>query len=94
MKANKGWHNARSGTNESGFSGLPGGIRSLQSFAHVGEYGYFWSTTEYRDEVADCAWILGLGDLEDLDTEMITYDLDMEMITYKEDGLSVRCLRD
>ncbi|SVB66406.1 uncharacterized protein METZ01_LOCUS219260, partial [marine metagenome] len=37
------------GTNESGFTGLPGGYRhhSIGDYTSMGGYGYFWSSTEY-----------------------------------------------
>jgi len=38
------WSNNSSATNESGFSGLPGGTRSLGSFNRVGEIGMWWSS--------------------------------------------------
>ncbi len=35
-------------TNETGFSALPGGLCwSLGSFGNIGNYGYWWSATEY-----------------------------------------------
>ena len=42
------WNGSNIGaTNESGFSGLPGGFRSYEGvFAEMGNYGYWWSSTE------------------------------------------------
>ncbi len=42
------WNDPNSGaTNESGFSGRPGGFRSYSgSFIEIGNYGYWWSSTE------------------------------------------------
>ena len=36
------------GTNSSGFTGLPGGLRdnSSKNFQAMGSYGYFWSFTQ------------------------------------------------
>lgn len=37
------------GTNQSGFSGLPGGYRFRNGqFYDIGKYGYWWSSTEYQ----------------------------------------------
>jgi uncharacterized protein (TIGR02145 family) len=71
-------------TNESGFSGLPGGVRGYYSnFNDVGYGGHWWSSLE---DGTSSAWnrvlmwyngyVNGLGNY------------------IKEDGLSVRCLRD
>ncbi len=40
-------------TNESGFTGLPGGYRQINSgkFVHIGDYGYFWSFVESVDNI-------------------------------------------
>ena len=41
------WNSPNTGaTNESGFSGLPGGYRKhTGSFSSIGDYGYWWSST-------------------------------------------------
>lgn len=39
-------------TNESGFSGLPGGSNSGGSFYDIGKEGYFWSATEFNTTVS------------------------------------------
>jgi len=43
------WNPPNTGaTNESGFSGLPGGSRGAYGYFNpIGYYGYFWSSTEY-----------------------------------------------
>jgi uncharacterized protein (TIGR02145 family) len=70
-------------TNESGFSGLPGGYRSSSGdFYNVGNGGYWWSSSEYD---ASRAWY-----------RFLTYNYDN---AYKDRndkgvGFSVRCLRD
>ena len=50
------WNSPNTGaTNESGFSALPGGYRSYNSdgtFNHVGNYGNWWSSTEYGSSIA------------------------------------------
>jgi uncharacterized protein (TIGR02145 family) len=70
-------------TNESGFSGLPGGYRYINgTFNLIGYYGYWWSSTEYG---TFSAWLRTLD-----------YYIGDVYGNYpsKTDGLSVRCLRD
>ena len=70
-------------TNESGFSGLPGGYRNNGGpFYNFGSYGHWWSSTEY---LAANAWSRGLyydGGVVDRGNSS------------KRSGFSVRCLRD
>jgi uncharacterized protein (TIGR02145 family) len=48
MKARKGWDNNGNGTNSSGFSAFPAGLRNIQGqFIDVGKATHFWSSTEY-----------------------------------------------
>ena len=70
-------------TNESGFAGLPGGYRYTNgSFYNVGDYGYWWSSTELN---TTNAWyrFLGYNDGSFLRSG-----------GNKKFGFSVRCLRD
>jgi uncharacterized protein (TIGR02145 family) len=49
LKAKSGWNNNGNGTDEFGFSALPGGYgydRSYGYFNNVGEDGYWWSASE------------------------------------------------
>jgi uncharacterized protein (TIGR02145 family) len=71
-----GWN----GTNESGFTGLPGGGRG--NYDNIGNKGSWWSSTE-RDTVN--AWY------RDLD---YNGGIAGRSFTNKRYGLSVRCLRD
>ncbi|MBU6204152.1 MAG: T9SS type A sorting domain-containing protein, partial [Bacteroidetes bacterium] len=70
-------------TNESGFSGLPGGYRSSSGyFGSVGYNGYWWSSSESSTSIA---WYLYL----------YFYNGSAARINYPgQGGLSVRCLRD
>ena len=71
------------GTNSSGFSGLPGGYRSLNgSFYDRGLYVYWWSASEFS---TDYAYYRNLYHYYD---HLLRYNYD------KEGGFSVRCLRD
>ena len=47
IKAIEGWAGGGNGTNETGFTALPGGTRSVELFSFAGNYGYWWSSTEY-----------------------------------------------
>ncbi len=70
-------------TNESGFTGLPGGYRSYEGiFYYIGSTGYWWSSTEREPSKA---WVHDLN----------TYGVDLYRIsTYKTSGFSVRCVHD
>jgi uncharacterized protein (TIGR02145 family) len=83
LKSNNGWEENGNGTNESGFSGLPGGRRHGKGkFSLSEQYGYWWTSTEYN---VDFARRRGLY-----------YNFDLAYNSYygKENGLSVRCLKD
>ena len=70
-------------TNESGFSGLPGGYRYYNgSYYDIGDYGGWWSATEYS---SPNAW-----------GRYLFYNLGYSARNYydKQGGFSVRCLRD
>jgi len=70
-------------TNESGFSGLPGGYRgSAGTFLNIGTGGYWWSSTEFT---MGNSW------------NRILYYINGSVGRYgydKRSGFSVRCIRD
>ena len=80
---NREWEEFSPGTNESGFTGLPGGSRDLYgSFKHVGNHVFWWSSSVTTEANAQGALYYincqkGRGDGAN-----------------KKSGLSVRCLRD
>jgi uncharacterized protein (TIGR02145 family) len=84
LKSTSGWNSGGNGTDNFGFSALPGGYRGgyLGTFDGMGGYGLWWSSTEL-----DAAGAWGRG---------ITYDFgNVGRINYiKISGLSVRCIRD
>ena len=83
MKSTTGWTANTGATNESGFTGLPGGLRSIVGeFNYLGSVGVWWSSSEID---YDDAWSLNLYYL---DGSVIRNSID------KAHGLSVRCLRD
>lgn len=69
-------------TNESGFTALPGGYRAVSGiFYYIGDYGRWWSYTEYDSQ---SGWGRGIG-----------YD-GPTVSTYgyiKQIGFSVRCIK-
>jgi uncharacterized protein (TIGR02145 family) len=87
MKSTSGWGDngdeSSNGTNESRFSGLPGGSRNyIGAFFSSGIIGNWWSSTEAD---TDFAWSLNLG----------YYGGDVGRDgSDKASGFSVRCLRD
>jgi uncharacterized protein (TIGR02145 family) len=86
MKTTYGWYEEISydgnGTNSSGFSGLPGGRRSLiGSFGNGGYYGYWWSSSPN----GSYAWYR----LLDVNFENVFRDY-----YWPRMGFSVRCIQD
>jgi uncharacterized protein (TIGR02145 family) len=86
MKTTTGWQSPNTGaTNESGFSGLPGGYRydiGIFNDVGVGYYGYWWSSSQSSASNAwnrDLAYNGGVAD---------------RGVAGRRAGLSVRCLRD
>ncbi len=81
---NVGWPKA---TNASGFSALPVGYRLGDRYEQVGSTAYFWSTTQYYNNVvAALGWYL-----EAYDARFYTGKNGYQ---FKPNGLSVRCIQD
>jgi uncharacterized protein (TIGR02145 family) len=78
------WYSPNFGaTNESGFSGLPGGVRQNSgTFVTIGYEGQYYSSTENN---ANTAWKRDLNNNEDYANRTNVN---------KKSGVSVRCLRD
>ena len=79
------WNSPNTGaTNESGFTGLPAGYRYYVdgSYNYMGNYGYFWSSSEYY---SDYAWYRLLN---------YSYSTVARSDSNKRTGFSVRCLGD
>jgi len=86
LKNDEGWSNNGNGTNESGFSALPGGRRSAYGkdsyiFKGIGTWGYWWTSTKYLNKTALTRSMHGNGTFQWLDW-------------YKGEGMSVRCIKD
>jgi uncharacterized protein (TIGR02145 family) len=86
LKSSKGWesyNDVPAGTNEYGFSSLPGGCGDSDGgFGYADRYGFWWSATEYG---TDGAWHRGMYyDIEDM----------FRLYNNKIFLLSVRCILD
>ena len=70
-------------TNESGFSGLPGGLRNFSGgYSYVGSYGLWWSSSESNTTDPYMLSLFHDGGSAGSGSET------------KRRGFSVRCLRD
>ncbi len=75
----------KSATNESGFSGLPGGHRSTNgTFYNMGTFGYWWSSTEFNSNPFSAL------------NRDLYYNIQnfVWVHNYKKSGFSVRCIKD
>lgn len=83
MKSSQGWNDDGNGTNKSGFTGLPAGCRDLNGkFSYIDNIGYWWTSTEKDTTLA---WYRCI-DRSPYYVYRTNY--------YKQNGLSVRCVRD
>jgi uncharacterized protein (TIGR02145 family) len=84
MKATTNWNSPNTGaTNESGFTGLPGGYRTtIGTYDAIGSYGLWWSSTDY-DSASACTRNL-----------FYNHSLVFRNYKFKQEGFSVRCVRD
>jgi uncharacterized protein (TIGR02145 family) len=78
------WHDPNSGaTNESGFSGLPGGYRSdIGAYSTMGSYAYFWSATQQGSLIGWCRHLGYASPAANRDYHYMT------------SGFSIRCVKD
>jgi uncharacterized protein (TIGR02145 family) len=78
------WMSPNSGaTNSSGWSGLPGGGRlNSGTFGAIGQTGLWWSSTEYDPSLAWSRLLSSNDGVVSINSR------------YKENGFSVRCVRD
>nr|NQU94140.1 hypothetical protein [Bacteroidota bacterium] len=82
LKSTADWTNNGNGTDLYGFSALPGGYRYLGDFTYLGYLGIWWSSTENS---ALNAWSRALG---------YSFGQSNRLGMNKDNGYSVRCLRD
>jgi uncharacterized protein (TIGR02145 family) len=90
MKSTSGWAENERGTNESGFSALPCGCGYRGSFFgkkffDIGNFGYWWSSTELTTLFSISA-LYRVLDWEGDVRRSKSYN--------KEEGFSIRCLKD
>ncbi|MCL2220142.1 MAG: InlB B-repeat-containing protein [Chitinispirillia bacterium] len=83
LKSTTGWSGGGNGTDDHGFSALPGGNRWGGSFDNAGSGGYWWSATEYG---ASNAWFRDIYGYYDL--------VNRGNYSNKTDLFSLRCVRD
>jgi uncharacterized protein (TIGR02145 family) len=82
MKSTTGWNSSGNGTNTSGFNAFPAGYYNSGNFSfyYLGDYAYFWSSTEYS---VSGAWVRSLG----YGSATVNRNLDNKYL-----GLSCRCV--
>ena len=82
MKSANEWHGQESASNESGFSGLPGGKRTEDGeFKELGYEGFWWSTTDTKQPFAPSLHLIE------------SFEVFLSPNDPKASGFSVRCLR-
>ena len=83
LKSTEGWSDNGNGTDDYGFSALPGGLGfSDGDFYNAGYYGYWWVATEFN---TNYAWVRG----------MYYYQEGVSRYgNYKTRPYSVRCVKD
>jgi uncharacterized protein (TIGR02145 family) len=82
MKSKSGWKKNGNGSNNSGFSALPGGKRYLFGSFESFDQGYWWSSTESNTYMA-WFYLLYFNDGEVIENQ-----------AYKDAGMYVRCIKD
>lgn len=87
MKSTSGWSDFKghsgNGTNVSGFNGLPAGLRYGDGkYAYVKTGGYWWTSTEYKDGRVHHRALYN------------TANNVIKNYSNKQNGLSVRCIKD
>lgn len=77
------WHAGSYPTNESGFTALPGGMRSPKdgTYSSMRDYGYWWGSTQSGKYASRLTMHYSLGN-----TTLTNW--------FKESGFSVRCIKD
>jgi len=82
LKSKSGWNNNGNGTDEYGFSALPGGGGSSVDFGNAGDFGNWWSATEVGASSARSRYM------------DYNYDFVDRFSNHKTNLYSVRCVRD
>ena len=83
LKSTSDWNSPNTGTNESGFTALPGGCRyDGGKFSSIGIYGDWWSSTEFDTSSAWGRYVYNC------------FSWVSRNYSSKYSGFSVRCMRD
>jgi uncharacterized protein (TIGR02145 family) len=86
LKATSGWNSNGNGTDDYGFTALPGGVRNgYGEFKYVDSSCFWWSTTEVSDSTNVNVWYPALS---------YNYSFVYRSIADKGVGMSIRCLKD
>ena len=86
LKAMSDWFDNGNGTNESGFTALPSGVRSNHgNFSAIEKNGLWWSSTQTEKRNKEVVWYYYLD---------YYFDWVIREVSIKENGLSVRCVKD
>ena len=81
------WKNDIGASNSTGFTALPGGLRSLNQFENITDWGDWWCSTEFTSDVTQAIQrVMVSGDVYS------TYVL--SGVWPKSVGLSIRCVKD
>jgi len=90
LKAKSGWSGKGNGTDDHGFSALPGGFGSNRNFSRVGESGGWWSSTEYTNDksLSLLFYYQSIGNEDDGAYWGNGY------VEYTSDLYSIRCVKD
>lgn len=103
LKSTDGWYNNGNGTNTSGFSALPGGVRDCYPgyFDSADYWGHWWSATEYTinssPDQGNCQVFSNIDNTVTLAYVRIIGYVDGSIVrggTFKNQGYSVRCVKD
>ena len=91
LKSTSGWFHGGNGTDAFSFSALPAGLRFHRNYDIEGDGAYFWSSTELAQFSA--YYVYMYYDYDSSSGDYYNYD-DYDNRCSKDDGLSVRCLKD
>lgn len=83
MKSTNDWGKNCNANNQSGFFGLPGGLRSSEGqFMSINDYATWWTTSEYKGNMAYYIYLY------------CSLNFAIKYYYTKGDGFSVRCIKD
>jgi uncharacterized protein (TIGR02145 family) len=83
LKAKRGWREKGNGTNDFGFSALPGGCYDGSGFRFAGYYGFWWTASE--NDSGNACWLYMTFKNSEVNDGNDSKDVG---------GFSVRCIKD